>query len=498
MPSAATGAGFLLELVYESFAVRALLGSLAAGALAALAVRVHLVRSTRGRRLLVLAPMLVAALAGVATALTATASSGGFLPRLWMAPSGAEAADAVIDFLADARWIALNRVDLLLVGYVVVVALLGARRLLGAVAVRRVLRRGRAPGIGSTDMTDTTDTGGQRVVIDVARRLASAAGQRVPRLLLVEGCPGGAFAHGAARPTIALDPALLDRLDERELEGLMAHELAHLRRADPLTCLVVGLFRDATFFLPTVHIAARWLHREQEESADELAATLTGRPVALASSILKVWEQSRSGGRVRARVACAAVPVALGPSLVDRPWRAPRPLAAAKVVTRRVERLIAGRHRLSRARRLAEVLLATAILLVGAVAAIAIPERLAREARSVSLAWIPPAPAAPDESPVLAAFRALTDDATSPVAAGTGGVSLDAVTSGCPCVETQAELRQGHQSSGVPRAPGLLWAHQRDASHDLRDPSRDGFPNARPLWTSGQDGLGVFLVEADS
>lgn len=519
------GAGFLLELVYESFAVRALLGSLAAACLAGLAVRFHLVRSTRARRLVILAPMLVAAAAGVATAATATATtSGGFLPRLWMARSGADAADAVIDYLADARWISLDRVDLLLVGYVAILALLMARRLLGAVAVRRVLRGGRAP------------RDDERVVVATARRLARAAGQRVPRLLVVERCPGGAFAHGVLRPTVVLDPGLVEQLDDRELEGLVAHELAHLRRADPLTCLVVGVFRDATFFLPTMHVAARWLRREQEESADELAATLTRRPAALASSILKVWERSRADrsrlGLARGpRVACAAVAVPLGLSPYDRARRSPRPIPGARIVTRRIERLIAGRRDLTRGRRLAEVTLAVLVLVVGAAAAIVIPERISEDlqARSVSLAWLPPAPVAPDESPVLAAFRSLTDataasaaattadastastaastadatiaDATTAATtagASTPAVSRAAVASGCPCVESQADLRSGRQAEGVARAPGLLWAHGREASHDLRDASRDGFPNARPLWTSGGDGLGVFLVQADS
>jgi Zn-dependent protease with chaperone function len=144
-----------------------------------------------------------------------------------------------------------------------------------------------------------------------ARRVARLLDVPEPRVVVRPTCPGGAFVLGSRRPVIVIGADLLARLDHEELEGVFAHELAHVRRRDTLVASVLGVLRDLTFFIPGGGWAIRQLHRERELAADRVAVAATRRPGALASGLLKVLD---TGPGVEH--ACAAL-VPSG-SLVDR------------------------------------------------------------------------------------------------------------------------------------------------------------------------------------
>jgi Zn-dependent protease with chaperone function len=112
----------------------------------------------------------------------------------------------------------------------------------------------------------------------MTRRLATALGIAVPRLAVVASCPGGAYVAGARRPVIVLGRDLLDQLDDAELEGVLAHELAHVKRRDNLVAIGLGALRDLVFFVPGGGWAVRQLHRERELAADQVAVGVTDRP----------------------------------------------------------------------------------------------------------------------------------------------------------------------------------------------------------------------------
>lgn len=484
--------GFLLSLVTESFAVRALLGSLAAAGLAAALVGFGLVRTSRARRLVLLTPTLVAAAAAVASV------GEVYLPQLWVA-SGSAAASTILEVFGARGAVAIEHgLDILAALYAGVVFLLLGRRALGLIAVRRTLAR---------SVAADPDTG---VVIET-RALAASMGVRTPGVRLLARCPGGAFTSGSLRPVIAVDPVLLDRLDDQELEGLLAHELAHVARRDTLLGSIVGAFRDVAFFLPPLHLAARWLRREQEESADELASEHTGRPVALASSILKVWDCSRERRHLNA--VCAAVPAARSAQLSLRSL-APGPARLAlpsgvitpghggggmKVITARVERLIARLPAPSPLRRAVEVFMAAGVLAAGTSAALTLPAWIATDlqAPSLSFVYLSAPPAAPAESPAFATFRALTPATAAVTTATQEDFTLTPATvAGCPCVESQAELRAGEAAAASRSAARLAWSSGRPAWEMTEGPATQTVQTARPLWRIGDSGsqVGFFLV----
>lgn len=123
-----------------------------------------------------------------------------------------------------------------------------------------------------------------------AERVAARLRVAVPPVAIGDDVCGGASVVGIRRPLLLIDRTLFECLDDEELEGLVAHELAHIRRRDNLLAFVVGCCRDLTFFVPGGRWVVRHLHHEREAAADALAVEATSRPGALASGLLKAIE----------------------------------------------------------------------------------------------------------------------------------------------------------------------------------------------------------------
>jgi heat shock protein HtpX len=160
---------------------------------------------------------------------------------------------------------------------------------------------------------------------DMSKPAVAVAESRVPNACAVGRSKGGA--------TLCVTRGLLDTLEPPELEGVIAHELAHVQHGDAAVMTVaafvgvlaglvarvglrfiaiggrargvwhimaaaVGLIAlaAATWFLSLV--LTRSLSRYREFAADRSAAQLTGNPSALASALTKVEARVRGGGGI--------------------------------------------------------------------------------------------------------------------------------------------------------------------------------------------------------
>lgn len=104
-----------------------------------------------------------------------------------------------------------------------------------------------------------------------------------------------ALISGLRRPTLLLSTWMLCSLDSREIESVLAHELGHMARRDYPVIWIATVLRDAFFYVPTSRTAYRHLQTEKETACDDLAVSVTQRPLALASALAKVWQEAVRG-----------------------------------------------------------------------------------------------------------------------------------------------------------------------------------------------------------
>ncbi len=377
-------AGLLLSLPLESIAIRAVLATLAAVLLVRCCLRVGL-RSGWARVATALAP-------GAALVVVVVATGSAVQPPVLMLPS--EGAGALPIPVRDGfLYFAPLAVPILVGVWALVVAWRLSRRTTGMIRARREALLAVANGRADVSVTA------------VARRLADRLGVARPLVALVPTCPGGAFVVGRSRPVIVLGEDLRATLDDEELEGVLAHELAHVRRRDNLVAAALGMVRDTTFFVPGGGWAVRQLHRERELAADQSAAAATGRPAALASGLLKVMETVPEHAR-----ACA-------------------PFAPTGGLVGRVNVLLDDTPPPGRARRSVEVLAVVVVVAIAAGSALAIPAALAGESRErdqLALVWSATPPvslaetATQAEARVFSAYRRAHLDVATPTLRSAG------------------------------------------------------------------------------
>lgn len=135
---------------------------------------------------------------------------------------------------------------------------------------------------------------------DIKQRTAAFAGMlkvNPPDMRVLTTDAPLALSGGVRRPVIVLSSWLIEHLDARELDAVLAHELAHVVRRDSHIRWFARILRDATFYLPGSWHARTVLEADQELRADGLAIELTQRPLALANALAKVWRQAVVFGR---------------------------------------------------------------------------------------------------------------------------------------------------------------------------------------------------------
>ena len=83
----------------------------------------------------------------------------------------------------------------------------------------------------------------QPELLNVVRELAIAADVPMPRVHVIEDSAPNAFATGRSpeHASIAVTSGLLEKLDREELQGVIGHELSHVRNLDIRFALLVGV-----------------------------------------------------------------------------------------------------------------------------------------------------------------------------------------------------------------------------------------------------------------
>ncbi len=153
---------------------------------------------------------------------------------------------------------------------------------------------------------------------DMITRLSRQADLPKPDVAVADSQVPNAFATGRnqSHATVAVTTGLLRTLDADELEGVLAHELAHIKNRDVMVMTIASFLASVAFIIvrwgwlfggnnrnaAPVWVAIvvslvvwvvsfflmRALSRYREYSADRGAAAITGKPSALASALMKI------------------------------------------------------------------------------------------------------------------------------------------------------------------------------------------------------------------
>lgn len=183
------------------------------------------------------------------------------------------------------------------------VGLLSIWRVGGLIAAWRLARIGTQPISANVE----------KLVVRLAGKLGVRRAVRVAQSLLVDT----PMVIGWLRPVILLPLSAVTGLSSSQLEAILAHELAHIRRHDYLMNLLQTLAETLLFYHPAVWWISRRMRLERERCCDDVAVRLCGDRINYAEALAAV-EATRTTRGTRVRVAAAATGSPGGRDLIDR------------------------------------------------------------------------------------------------------------------------------------------------------------------------------------
>jgi heat shock protein HtpX len=163
---------------------------------------------------------------------------------------------------------------------------------------------------------------------DVIERIIARNNLAKPKIAVINTRMPNAFATGKGKRSsvVAVTTGLLDLLDTEELEGVLAHELTHIRNRDVLVLTLASLFSTVAWYLMQFgfysggmgygygyggrdrnnagglvivvivamltwvisFLVIRAISRYREFAADRGSAQMTGKPAKLANALMKI------------------------------------------------------------------------------------------------------------------------------------------------------------------------------------------------------------------
>ena len=118
-----------------------------------------------------------------------------------------------------------------------------------------------------------------------SERLAVRLRLDVPFRVVESGLVDAPGVVGWIRPVILLPVAILANLTPVQIEAILAHELAHIRRRDYAVNLLQTVAETLLFYHPAVWWVSARVREEREHCCDDAAVEVVGEPAAYAQAL---------------------------------------------------------------------------------------------------------------------------------------------------------------------------------------------------------------------
>ena len=115
-------------------------------------------------------------------------------------------------------------------------------------------------------------------------------GTRRPVRLAISREIASPLAAGFLQPAVILPESLLDRLQDRDLDHILLHELAHVARRDDWSNLAARALGALAGLNPVAAWAQRQVARERELATDDWVVAMTGEARPYAASLARMFE----------------------------------------------------------------------------------------------------------------------------------------------------------------------------------------------------------------
>lgn len=185
---------------------------------------------------------------------------------------------------------------------------------MGGSLISLLMSKGMAKRATKARVIETPQNEPEQWLVDTVARLAQQAGIGMPEVAVFPSADPNAFATGAKRDDalVAVSTGLFQAMDRRQVEAVLAHEVAHIANGDMITLsLIQGVLNAVVFFVARVvaqfardnrllyfatvmalqfglgilaSMIVMWFSRRREYRADAGAASLVGAP-AMASAL---------------------------------------------------------------------------------------------------------------------------------------------------------------------------------------------------------------------
>jgi beta-lactamase regulating signal transducer with metallopeptidase domain len=118
------------------------------------------------------------------------------------------------------------------------------------------------------------------------QRFAERMGIHKPVHIYISDLITSPVTIGFLKPIILMPIAAINNLTQKQVEAILLHELAHIRRYDYFINLLINFIRTILYFNPFVKLFAKTIERERERSCDEMVIQFEYDPHGYASALL--------------------------------------------------------------------------------------------------------------------------------------------------------------------------------------------------------------------